>query len=234
MKRSLAANKSTVDVERRTCVFVASTEAVDRYGDVVLASGWDLKNFLLNPVILFAHDYDELPVGKAIRTWVENKQLMIEVEFPTKEIYEMADTVFKLVAGDFLNAVSVGFLAKKYRWVDTDDRCGLDIEEAELLEVSIVTVPANPEALKKAAQNGLDKDFREFLRKQAQAAGCKPEYEPEEDEAGEAAVEESAEVPAESSDEGETPAEKTKAIDPAVAAEALERAYTLVAKTYGV
>lgn len=125
---------------------LASTNAVDRQGDVVDQNGWDLKNFLLNPVILWAHKYDELPVGKAISTNVGADGLEIEFEFAPASANAKAEEVRQLFDGGFLNAVSVGFIPK--------ERNGNTITKAELLEVSIVPVPANQEALRLAISEG--------------------------------------------------------------------------------
>jgi hypothetical protein len=53
-----------VNSEARTMRFVASDESVDRYGDIIRASGWQLENFRKNPVLLFAHDSRQPPVGQ--------------------------------------------------------------------------------------------------------------------------------------------------------------------------
>ena len=55
-------------------VAVASNETRDRVGDIVKVDGWDLKNFKRNPVLLFAHKYDQPPVGIAKNIRVENTE----------------------------------------------------------------------------------------------------------------------------------------------------------------
>ena len=57
-------------VGERQYEFTASTSTQDRDGEVVDATGWDLRNFKKNPVIMYAHDYRTLPIGKAPRVWV--------------------------------------------------------------------------------------------------------------------------------------------------------------------
>lgn len=127
---------------------LASTNAVDRQGDIVDQSGWDLKNFLLNPVILWAHKYDELPVGKATNVKVTDAGLELDFEFAPVEANAKAEEVKNCFEQGFLNAVSVGFIPK--------ERKGNTIIKAELLEVSIVPVPANQEALRLAMSKGLE------------------------------------------------------------------------------
>lgn len=59
---------------------IASDETVDRAGEIVKADGWELENYMKNPIILFGHDYRDIKnvVGRATRVYVENKQLIIE------------------------------------------------------------------------------------------------------------------------------------------------------------
>ena len=55
--------------------FVLSDEGVDRMGDVIRASGWDLTHFKANPIALFGHDHSNiLGVWENVR--VEGKSLL--------------------------------------------------------------------------------------------------------------------------------------------------------------
>src|ERR687887_1524822 len=73
--------------------FVVSTGAVDRDNDSISADGWDLTNFKRNPVVLWAHKYDELPLAKCSDIGVVNGQLVATAEFAD---HPMADTVLRL------------------------------------------------------------------------------------------------------------------------------------------
>lgn len=125
--------------------FTISTAGIDRDKDVINVAGWNLDNYKKNPVVLFGHDYKSLPVGKAIGIKATKKGLDSEVEFASADIYPFADTVRRMVAGGFLSAASVGFKPTKYEF--NEERKGVDIQESELLEWSIVPVPANAECL---------------------------------------------------------------------------------------
>jgi HK97 family phage prohead protease len=125
---------------RRT--FIISTDAVDRDNDTVNPRGWKLDHFLKNPVVLYSHDYSSLPIGKCVDIRVVNDKLVATVEFAD---HDMAREVLKLVDGGFLNATSVGFRPINGR--RNTERGGMDFEQQELLEFSIVPVPSNPEAL---------------------------------------------------------------------------------------
>ena len=86
--------------------FVASSDNVDRMGDILNHSGWELDNFERNPVILFNHDSRSLPIGKGSVDIIDG-QLMIDVEFDEKD--DFARQIKSKVDGGFLNAVSVVF-----------------------------------------------------------------------------------------------------------------------------
>jgi len=130
--------------------FVASTASPDRYGDVVDQKGWDLSAYNRNPVVLFNHNPSQMPIGKG-RAYVENEQLMLEVEFDQKD--DMAKTIEQKVRDGYINAVSVGFQPSKTiarSSLPSDHpyhgKSGSYFQASELLEVSIVTIPANNEA----------------------------------------------------------------------------------------
>lgn len=133
---------------------VISDETVDRHGDIVRVRGWDTKNYMNNPVILWAHDSGQPPVGRSVRISKnhKDKRLVSVGEYPSADLYEFGNTVFRLSANGFLNAVSVGFMPKEYDYIDEKNPLdGYDITKQELWEYSIVPIPANPNALQLAA-----------------------------------------------------------------------------------
>ena len=58
--------------EGKSITFRASIESEDRAGDVIKAEGWELDNYRQNPVVLWAHRHDLLPIGKSVDIWVES------------------------------------------------------------------------------------------------------------------------------------------------------------------
>jgi len=140
--------------------FIASDESMDRDGDIVAATGWKLDNYLKNPVVLYGHNYSELPVGKAENVVIDTaaRQLIIDVKFPTVEELStgtpsehalFVDSVYNLAKLGLLNAVSVGFRGIKVDPI-TDSAghyTGRHFIEQELMELSIVPVPANANAV---------------------------------------------------------------------------------------
>lgn len=145
--------KQLGDIEQRVLRFIGSTESVDRDGDIISADGWELDNYKKNPVFLWAHDYKIPPIGRAIDVRVVNKQLIFDIEFPDEGIFPLADTIFKLYKGNFLNATSVGFIGKEGEPTKT----GYAFTRQELIELSAVPVPSNPTALQQAKSLGFIK-----------------------------------------------------------------------------
>jgi hypothetical protein len=155
------------DEDSRTITWAISDESTDRMGDVIRVAGWDLSEYEKNPVILWSHDQGmdhSIPaIGKALRTWKGEKRgggaaLMQEAEFAPGDIHPFADTIYQLAIRGFLNAVSVGFRPSEvYVPKSAEEReelklgpRGVDFRKTELLENSVVNVPANPNALQNA------------------------------------------------------------------------------------
>ena len=147
-----------VEGEDRTLSAVASTGLRDRDGDIIEPEGWKLKNFRKNPVILWGHTYtgkDALPIAKATEIKVEDGKLRFKAKFVEKEIYEFADTVYKLYKNKYLRTFSVGFIPFKREEISDEDyekekgliSGGYRYTSQELLEISGCPVPSNAEAL---------------------------------------------------------------------------------------
>lgn len=118
---------------------VGSTGIIDRQGESINPQGWKLENYKNSPVILYGHDYGSFPIGKALNVYYESGSLKFDIEFAQTDEGKKA---FYLIANGFLNTVSVGFMPLKYA---EDGQYTYD--ECELLELSVVPVPANPQAL---------------------------------------------------------------------------------------
>ena len=116
----------------------ASTNALDRAGDIIEAEAWakgGLENFKNNPVLLFNHDYNR-PIGRATGLEVTDKGLEI-----SGRISKAAGEIKDLVKDGVLGAFSVGFKVKDADYMTETD--GYKIKDAELFEVSVVSVPCN-------------------------------------------------------------------------------------------
>lgn len=149
------------DPESRIRDFIISTDAVDRMGDTIAPKGWDLKSFKKGGSVLFAHKSSDLPIARPEDTKVSDGKLISSAAFPDKGVYPFADTVLGLIDFGALRAASVGFLPKEWKVSEErDDGTSffppLDFTKQELLEWSVVPVPANPEALVSAKSAGID------------------------------------------------------------------------------
>ena len=133
---------------------IASTATLDREGDRILATAWQLDNYLKNPVVLWAHDYHQPPVAKCVSIRVVDGTLKTVDQFPPQGAYPFADTVHDLVREGVIAAKSVGFRPITSR---PNDEGGRDYLTVELLEHSWVPVPANPQCLVTAKAKGLDR-----------------------------------------------------------------------------
>ena len=121
---------------------MASTADFDRAGDTISAEAWTkggLNNFEKNPIILFNHDYNK-PIGRATGLKVTENGL----ELKAKISKSAPDHVAQLVKEGILGAFSVGFRVKDADYLAETD--GLKIKDAELFEVSVVSVPCNQAA----------------------------------------------------------------------------------------
>jgi hypothetical protein len=146
-------NLGSFDDENRCFTAIGSTPVVDRQGDVVEQDGWDLENFKNNPVIPWAHDYYQPPIARATSVGVSDGVLQFVCQFPPEGLYPFADTIWNLYRNQFMFAFSVGFIPEEpeegYSWD------GNTFAKCELLEISAVVVPANPQALALAAKMGV-------------------------------------------------------------------------------
>jgi len=132
--------------------FVLSDETPDRMGDVIMVNGWQLANFKRNPIALFGHRSD-FPIGTWSDMRIERQQLRGRLVMAPEGTSPRIDEIRRLIDAGVLKAVSVGFKALKYEALDPDDIWGgLRYLEQELVETSLVSVPANPNALAVAKQ----------------------------------------------------------------------------------
>jgi len=139
--------------ERRLRVTI-TTDRRDRHGDVLEPGGAHIAAYLKNPVVLWAHDYKSLPIGRCESVVRDGDALKAELVFaPT----DFAQEVFHLYAKGFLRAWSVGFLPLEWDVIQNDDGkfAGYHVRSWELIELSAVPVPANADALTDALCKGV-------------------------------------------------------------------------------
>lgn len=138
---------------------LASTNDEDRSGDIIASDAWKdksaLKNYLKNPVVLAFHDMTK-PIGKTIKHEVLENGLAI-----TARISKSAGHIVGLIKEGIISAFSIGFMIKD---ADFDPKSGVFmIKKLELFEVSVVSIPANQNALFSLEKNfSNSEDYKEF------------------------------------------------------------------------
>jgi len=143
--------------------FILSDETPDRMGDVIMANGWKLANFKRNPIALFGHRSD-LPIGKWKNLRIENDKLKGDLELAEKGTSPRIDEMISLVEQDILRAVSVGFKPLKHEPLDEKDPWGgVRFLQQELLETSLVSVPANQNALRVVRSLGISEETQQMV-----------------------------------------------------------------------
>lgn len=177
---------------------IGSTASVDRYGEIIDQGSWDLKHFKKNPVILWAHNLtlgeDRPPIGKAVKVGVKEDKLVFNIQFDMADPF--AADIFRKYKEGYLSAFSVGFIPHTIQRFDEN---GEQLEapvlkDNELLELSAVPVPANPEALNALRQRSFKTKSWEILMKEVKA---------EEEESGTPEEEDNGDIPTDPEDKPE-------------------------------
>ena len=124
-----------------------STNDLDRQGEIIEPDGISLTNYLTNPVVLYGHAYqgiDSIPVGRAVSMEIyhegDKKSLKADWEWQADDVTPLISAIKKSWERGFLNTVSIGFME--------NEREDNTITKMDMLEFSIVPIPANPMALR--------------------------------------------------------------------------------------
>lgn len=169
------AHKSlTVDSKERTMDGVISTEAVDRDREVVVARGLDFTGYRKNPVVLYMHDPFST-IGKCSNGPTLRKRNKVTEVVATTEFAEtkLAEEVFALVDGKFVRGISIGMdpstmkrtpptemeIRKRPYWAGAR----AVVREADIIEYSFCSIPANADALTEAVSKGMIKETERYM-----------------------------------------------------------------------
>ena len=147
VRTALAGTFKAADVESEAVLtFIGSDESVDRYGDVVRQAGLKLDNFRRNPVVPDCHDYSSVAkiLGTCDSVVVKDGRLVNAVRFALDN--PLGSLAYKMAKAGHIRAQSIGFLPQKYAPLGGSQQ-GYEFTEAELLEISLVVVPANANAV---------------------------------------------------------------------------------------
>lgn len=155
-------------LEERVVQFRFTDTTVDRDGDVIKSSGVDLSQYKQEPVVLLQHESRKFPVGRTLKVKYrkEENDIVGWILFFDNEIDPtgLSDATFRMVDNGALNTGSIGFEAepKDVRKPSPEEReqygmgdYGLVFDKITLLEFSIVTIPANPNARQIATAKSL-------------------------------------------------------------------------------
>lgn len=144
----------SIDAEKRQITAVASSEIIDRDGEIVLISAIKkaVKEYMKNPVILACHshrlsDGRSPVVGSVVAYKFQGKDFIITVQFADTEL---GREYWELYKNKHQRAFSMGFRVLDRREETRNNRRVPIITEIELFEISVCAVPANPAALSKA------------------------------------------------------------------------------------
>lgn len=158
-----------VNEGKREVLAIISSDSIDRDGEVVSPKGLKKKNFAGNPVVMVNHDYQSLPIGKAL--WVKQDGNRILAKYYVTDKTELGRDVFGLLQDGVLNAHSIGFISNHSSKPTTQEKnlrpelanAKLIHRDWELMEFSVVGIPANPDATALAVSKGISNDTLVFL-----------------------------------------------------------------------
>ena len=154
--RAAQVKPESFNEEERTAVFVISTEDVDSYKTVFRAEGWDTEQYMRNPVVAYNHNvHDANPdniIGITERIWKEGTSTLAEVRFEDAETNPLAEKVYRKVKNGTLRMASINAQIDKYHMGKRDAGEDPDVvyfDKQRLMEWSVVSVGANPNAFKR-------------------------------------------------------------------------------------
>lgn len=141
--------------------YIMSDDSVDRLGDVIDQAGWQLANFANNPIALFGHD-SHFPIGKWKDVKINGNRLQGTLELMAP-VSERLQEIHAAVHGGVLRAVSVGFKPIKAEPLKDSNRGGVRFIEQELVECSVVAVPANANAIQIAKNLNISRETMNLI-----------------------------------------------------------------------
>ncbi len=145
LRGGLKIEAKAVDGDAPMMDFIATDETLDRYNELIKLNGWDIKNYLANPVVPDCHDYSSIAriLGRSVSLTISDK-MVNRVEFCLDN--PLGNMAYKMAKGQFIKSESVGFIPLE--WTNGNEKGQPDrtYTKAELLEISLVVVPANPGA----------------------------------------------------------------------------------------
>jgi len=170
MRRTYSNVIRGVNTESGSVNAIVSSESPDREGDVIRVEGWDFSNFLKHPVLLADHNYKDLnaQIGEWSDVKIVKTRRTVEgtANYLINKGSQTADWAFAL-ASRGQAAYSVGFIPDMQKALvinqGSESHGPFEFRGQELLEVSAVTIPANPDALQRMKTLELHPMVRELV-----------------------------------------------------------------------
>ncbi len=144
MEKQTLATAATPQARGDEPEIIISTGALDRDHDEIVPEGGDFTAYRRNPVVLYGHDRGSLPVGSTTKLEVLPGR-GVRARWRWLEGDEFAARVKNAFDQGVLRAASVGFLPRES---EANGRGGRRFTRWELLEWSLVPIPANPGAVR--------------------------------------------------------------------------------------
>lgn len=145
--------------EKRIIERIVTTEAPDRDGDIIRAAGIDNKQYRDEPVVMFAHNKEDFPVGRSLKEWIDKKisgwrswDMYFDNDIDTTG---RSDLVYRMVASGAMRGGSIGFVPLEAKYDHSEEekkrlglgKYGVEYKRINKLEHSACSIPANQEAL---------------------------------------------------------------------------------------
>lgn len=136
--------------------FIISTSDLDREKEIVNPIGCRFDNYLKNPIVLFNHDVTK-PLGRCEQLFISEDRIIAKTRLNDDDILDpYLKSIINLIKNGTLRAASIGFIPIKWHFeqkeVDGEKFEVKIFDEWELVEYSIVAIPSNPNALRKAGR----------------------------------------------------------------------------------
>ncbi|WP_080949136.1 HK97 family phage prohead protease [Moraxella bovoculi] len=138
--------KSVTDTDdERIITGIATTPSTDRDDDILEPAG---AKFNLPIPLLWQHNHNQ-PIGEVIQATITDKGIEIVAKIAKiaddGKLKERIDEAWQSIKSGLVKCLSVGFKIKEYSYIENS--WGLHIKEWEWWELSIVTIPANADAV---------------------------------------------------------------------------------------
>lgn len=180
LRKGYSISNSVIEGDDRTTVDYITTKDIDRSNEIVLPQGVMLDQYTAgNNVVLWAHKYDEMPLGRCQWVKSDGKGLIAKTEYVHAEANPKAEQMWQYRKAGFPMGKSIGFIPMEY--IDREDfnekvikSFGLTMDEVKyasriytksmLLEYSDTPVPANPACVSLAVKSGIieDSEVKDF------------------------------------------------------------------------